>query len=192
MSRSDAGAPRAPAFEVRVRRFTTPLFRVLFACSPAGVCWVSLADDEEALLAWCRRHEPHAKLVPERALCAPFVDALRSYTRSAELDLRGVKLDLRGTPFQMRVWSEVRRVASGATATYGEIAKRIGRPSACRAVGRANASNPLAIVVPSHRVVGGRDLGGRGLCDGEYGGTLGGLANKRALLELEGVNVSAA
>lgn len=187
MTRSIKRAPRAPAFEVRLRRFTTPLFRVLFACSPTGLCWVSLADDEEALSAWCRRHEPNAKLVHDRALCAPFVDALRSYTRSGELDLRGVKIDLRGTSFQTRVWDEVRRVASGATATYGEIAQRIGQPSACRAVGRANASNPLAIVVPSHRVVGGRGLG-----DGEYGGTLGGLANKRALLELEGVNVPAA
>jgi len=187
MTRSNIKAPRAPAFEVRVRRFTTPLFRVLFACSPAGLCWVSLADDEEELLGWCRRHEPHAKLVHDRMLCAPFVEALRRYTRGAELDLRAVKLDLRGTPFQTRVWNEVRRVASGATATYGEIAKRIGQPSACRAVGRANASNPLAIVVPSHRVVGGRGLG-----DGEFGGTLGGLANKRALLALEGVSVSAA
>lgn len=187
MPRSSQGAPRAPAFEVRLRRFTTPLFRVLFACSPVGVCWVSLADDEEALGAWCRRHEPHAKLVHDRTLCAPFVDALRSYTRSGELDLSGVKIDVRGTPFQTRVWEAVRGVASGDTASYGEIARRIGQPSACRAVGRANASNPLAIVVPSHRVVGGRGLG-----DGEFGGTLGGLANKRALLELEGVSVRAA
>ncbi|MEA2421377.1 MAG: methylated-DNA-[protein]-cysteine S-methyltransferase [Thermoleophilaceae bacterium] len=90
-----------------------------------------------------------------------------------EFDL---ELDLRGTPFELRVWDEVRRIPYGETATYAEIACRVGRPSACRAVGRANGRNPVAVIVPCHRVLGS---------DGSLTGYAGGLPMKRALLELE-------
>ncbi|HEY6000270.1 MAG TPA: methylated-DNA--[protein]-cysteine S-methyltransferase [bacterium] len=81
-----------------------------------------------------------------------------------------------GTPFQRRVWEALRRIPYGATATYGEIAHAAGSPRAVRAVGSACARNPLAIVVPCHRVVG---------ADGTLTGYAGGLARKRALLALE-------
>ena len=83
---------------------------------------------------------------------------------------------LQGTEFERRVWDAVRAIPYGSTATYAEIAARIGRPGACRAVGRANAMNPIAIVVPCHRVVGS---------DGSLTGYAGGIEMKRALLELE-------
>src|SRR5690349_15511420 len=63
-------------------------------------------------------------------------------------------LDLEGTPFERRVWDAVRAIPYGETATYAEIAARVGRPTACRAVGRANGRNPIAVIVPCHRVVG--------------------------------------
>jgi methylated-DNA-[protein]-cysteine S-methyltransferase len=85
-------------------------------------------------------------------------------------------LDLRGTEFERRVWDEVRAIPYGSTASYAEIAARIGRPGACRAVGRANARNPIAVVIPCHRVVGS---------DGSLTGYAGGIEMKRALLELE-------
>jgi methylated-DNA-[protein]-cysteine S-methyltransferase len=90
-----------------------------------------------------------------------------------EFDL---ELELEGTQFERRVWDEVRAIPYGSTATYAEIAARIGRPGACRAVGRANAMNPVAVVIPCHRVVGS---------DGSLTGYAGGIEMKRALLELE-------
>ncbi len=86
-------------------------------------------------------------------------------------------LALRGTPFQLAVWEELQRLPFGATCTYTELARRVGRPAAVRAVGRANATNPVSLVVPCHRVVG---------TDGTLTGYGGGLGVKRALLELEG------
>lgn len=86
-------------------------------------------------------------------------------------------LALAGTAFQRSVWAELARIPYGETITYGELARRVGRPRASRAVGRANGRNPVPIVVPCHRVVAHDGIGG-------YGG---GLAAKRALLALEGV-----
>jgi len=81
-----------------------------------------------------------------------------------------------GTPFQREVWSALRDIPFGATASYAEIARRIGRPRAVRAVGAASARNPIAILVPCHRVIG---------ADGSLTGYAGGLERKRALLALE-------
>jgi methylated-DNA-[protein]-cysteine S-methyltransferase len=88
-------------------------------------------------------------------------------------------LEPAGTGFQLAVWAELRRIGYGTTVTYGELARRVGRPGAARAVGQANGRNPLAIVVPCHRVVAGDGIGG-------YGG---GIDTKRALLAREGVPV---
>jgi methylated-DNA-[protein]-cysteine S-methyltransferase len=83
-----------------------------------------------------------------------------------------------GTPFQDRVWQALRRIPYGRTASYGDIARGIGHPSASRAVGMANGRNPISIIVPCHRVIG---TGGR------LTGYAGGVERKRFLLELEGV-----
>ena len=83
----------------------------------------------------------------------------------------------RGTAFQQRVWAELQKIPWGTTATYRDIAQRIGQPTAVRAVGSANGRNPVAIVIPCHRVIGS---------DGSLTGYAGGLATKRRLLQLEG------
>ena len=83
----------------------------------------------------------------------------------------------RGTAFQQRVWQELRKIPWGTTTTYRDIAQRIGQPTAVRAVGSANGRNPVAIVIPCHRVIGS---------DGSLTGYAGGLATKRRLLQLEG------
>lgn len=88
-----------------------------------------------------------------------------------------VPLELDGTPFQREVWDELTRIGYGETITYGELARRVGRPRGPRAVGQANGRNPVSIIVPCHRVVARGGIGG-------YGG---GLRVKRALLALEGV-----
>lgn len=97
--------------------------------------------------------------------------------------LREFRLPLaaRGTPFQQRVWAELRGIAYGATASYGDVATRLGMPrGASRAVGLANGANPIAIVVPCHRVIGS---------SGTLTGYAGGLARKRFLLGLEATSV---
>ncbi|MEN3280832.1 MAG: methylated-DNA-[protein]-cysteine S-methyltransferase [Solirubrobacteraceae bacterium] len=88
-----------------------------------------------------------------------------------------------GNAFEQLVWAELARIPYGQTASYGEIARRIGHPGAARAVGRANGRNPIAIVVPCHRVIGS---------DGSLTGYAGGLDLKRALLALEADAVAAA
>ena len=85
-----------------------------------------------------------------------------------------------GTAFQRRVWAELRSIAAGTTLSYGALAKRIGRPKASRAVGLANGSNPIAIVVPCHRVIG---------ANGSLTGYGGGMERKRWLLEHEGAQL---
>ena len=85
-----------------------------------------------------------------------------------------------GTPFQRQVWAELRRIPHGQTRSYGELAERIGRPGAARAVGAANRNNPIAIVQPCHRVIG---------ANGQLTGFAGGLDAKRTLLALEGAPV---
>ena len=88
-----------------------------------------------------------------------------------------VRLELDGTPFQQAVWSELQRIPYGETISYGELARRVGRPNGPRAVGQANGRNPVPIIVPCHRVLASNGIGG-------YGG---GLPVKRALLAVEGV-----
>jgi methylated-DNA-[protein]-cysteine S-methyltransferase len=88
-----------------------------------------------------------------------------------------VRMELDGTDFQREVWSELRRIPYGETISYGELARRVGRPSAPRAVGQANGRNPIPVIVPCHRVLASNGIGG-------YGG---GLKVKRQLLGVEGV-----
>ena len=88
-----------------------------------------------------------------------------------------VPMDLDGTPFQKDVWTELTRIPYGKTISYGELARRVGRPKGPRAVGQANGKNPIPIIVPCHRVLASTGIGG-------YGG---GLPMKRSLLAVEGV-----
>jgi methylated-DNA-[protein]-cysteine S-methyltransferase len=103
------------------------------------------------------------------------VDQLGAYF-AGELTDFDIELDLRGTEFQQRVWKALLTIPYGDTRSYGEIAEQIGAPGAARAVGLANGHNPIAIVVPCHRVIGAR---------GSLTGYGGGLDRKRSLLELE-------
>ncbi len=147
------------------------------AASEAGLCKLALGrESDDAFMAWLARVLRPARLLRQRT---PLIDQalveLHAYL-AGRLRAFETPLDPRGTPFQRRVWAEVARIPYGATASYGEIAARIGRPGAARAVGAANAANPLPLFVPCHRVVG---------ADGALRGYGGGLALKAALLQLE-------
>lgn len=116
-----------------------------------------------------------SSLPPDERRARKVLEALKHYFDGT---LREFTLALapEGTPFQRRVWEELRRIPYGTTISYAELAQRLGDPKAVRALGRANGANPIAIVVPCHRVIG---------ADGTLTGYAGGLDKKRALLAHE-------
>ncbi|UNO43734.1 methylated-DNA--[protein]-cysteine S-methyltransferase [Streptomyces sp. MST-110588] len=127
-----------------------------------------------------QRHRPPQETFghPEDPRAAPFAAAIRQLRAyfDGELTVFDLPLTFHGTPFQQRVWTALRDIPYGETISYGQLADRIGSPTASRAVGLANGKNPLGIVVPCHRVVGST---------GSLTGYGGGLARKRLLLDFE-------
>ncbi|MGE5285007.1 MAG: methylated-DNA--[protein]-cysteine S-methyltransferase [Actinomycetota bacterium] len=153
----------------------TDLGWVLVAGTGRGLCAIALGDSREALIDALKASfagKDHRTGDPESVRWLSRVTEWIVSPRSG-LDL---PLDIRGTAFQRRVWRELRRIPAGRTASYGEVARRIGMPGSARAVARACASNPLALAVPCHRVI---------RSDGKLGGYGGGVERKRALLERE-------
>ncbi len=154
----------------------TSLGRLLVAATERGVCRVSLGDNAAALEADLVGEFPAARVVADKSgKLEGWVGAILAYLdgREPHLDL---PLDIRATAFQRRVWQELQRISFGKTRTYAEVARRIGRPTATRAVAQACATNPVALVIPCHRVV--RE-------GGDLGGYRWGVDRKRALLERE-------
>ncbi|HUO86866.1 MAG TPA: methylated-DNA--[protein]-cysteine S-methyltransferase [Thermoanaerobaculia bacterium] len=153
----------------------------LFAAVDAEGALVRLTflDDPDAEAAECRRLAAETGSEPRRApqRCLAVAAQLDEYFagRRRHFDL---PLAPRGPAFQRAVWSELARVPFGQTIPYGELAERVGRRGAARAIGGANHANPLPIVVPCHRVIG---------ADGSLTGYGGGLERKRRLLSIEGV-----
>ncbi len=151
------------------------LGHLLVAATDKGICSVMLGDGEEALTADLLHEFPRAEIRRDdgrlRSQVAMLLDCLAGEAPGVALPL-----DVRGTAFQMRVWEELRRIPRGRTVTYGELAQRIGRPRAVRAVGRACATNPVAIITPCHRAV---------RANGELAGYRWGIERKRRLLEEE-------
>ena len=146
--------------------------------SPIGP--LTLTGDGEALTGLTMQDQSHAPterrdLSPDERAFPDVVDQLAAYF-AGELTEFDVDLRMEGTPFQRRVWSELLEIPYGETMSYGELARRIGQPTAFRAVGLANGRNPVAIIVPCHRVIGST---------GALVGYGGGLDRKRRLLELE-------
>jgi AraC family transcriptional regulator of adaptative response/methylated-DNA-[protein]-cysteine methyltransferase len=156
----------------------TDLGWVLVAGTERGICAIELGDSREALIDAFKARFARAEHY-EGDL--EFVRCLRRVAEWIVSPRRGLNLplDIRGTAFQRRVWQELRRIPAGRTASYGEVARRIGRPGSARAVARACASNPLPLAVPCHRVV---------RSDGAPGGYRCGVERKRALLAREALH----
>lgn len=152
-----------------------PLGHVLVAGTERGICAVTLGGKPEELKTELHRSFPHATIEREDRTFKEAIQTLVGYLHnpSQPLDL---PLDIRGTAFQQQVWQALRLIPAGQTASYTEIAHRIGRPSAVRAVARACATNPFALVVPCHRVIG---------VTGKLSGYRWGLERKQKLLEKE-------
>lgn len=161
---------------IRYALVPTPLGRVLLAATNHGVCWVGIHDSAAYLESELRADYARAEITHDHASTAPLITCVVAAIvgEAAELDL---PMDIRATPFQLAVWQELCAIPRGVTRAYGEIARRLGRADAPRAVGRANGSNPTAIVVPCHRVIG---------MNGALTGYRWGMEYKRRLLEHEG------
>lgn len=148
---------------------------VLVAATGTGVCAILLGDEPDDLVRNLQDRFPKARLVGGDAgferLVARVVGLVEAPGAAIELPL-----DVRGTAFQQRVWQALRKIPAGSTASYAEIARRIGMPKAVRAVAQACGANPVAIAIPCHRVV---------RHDGGLSGYRWGVERKRALLERE-------
>ncbi len=148
---------------------------VLVARSPKGVCAILLGDDPEALARDIQDRFPHANLVGNDAGFEQLVAQIVALVEQPGIGVE-LPLDIRGTAFQQRVWEALQQIPAGSTATYAQIAQRIGAPRAVRAVAQACAANSLAVAVPCHRVV---------RTDGSLSGYRWGVRRKRTLLERE-------
>ena len=161
--------------EIRFAIGACTLGAILVAATARGVCAILLGDDPEALAHDLERRFPRAQLVGADAgfeqLVAQVVGLVEQPQLGSELPL-----DIRGTAFQQRVWKALRRIPAGRTASYRDIARRIGAPRSVRAVAQACAANALAVAIPCHRVV---------RTDGDLSGYRWGVERKRTLLDRE-------
>jgi AraC family transcriptional regulator of adaptative response/methylated-DNA-[protein]-cysteine methyltransferase len=148
---------------------------ILVAATDQGVCAILLGDDPDALARDLQDRFPRAELIGADAGFEALVARVVGFVEQPALGL-DLPLDIRGTAFQQRVWAALRQVGAGSTASYAQIAERIGAPKAVRAVAQACAANSLAVAIPCHRVV---------RSDGALSGYAWGVERKRALLDRE-------
>jgi AraC family transcriptional regulator of adaptative response/methylated-DNA-[protein]-cysteine methyltransferase len=161
--------------EIRFAIGQCSLGAILVARSERGVCAILMGDDPDVLVRDLQDRFAQARLVGGDAAFEQWVAQVIGFVEVPRTGLH-LPLDLRGTAFQQRVWQALRDIPSGQTASYTEIADRIGAPKAVRAVAQACAANPLAVAIPCHRVV---------RSDGSLSGYRWGVERKRALLERE-------
>lgn len=154
----------------------SPLGRLLVAATDKGVCFVALRADDRSLVQALTGEFPNADaLIRDDEAILPALQAVLDYLQgqSPHIDL---PLDVRATAFQRRVWQGLLAIPPGETRSYGDLAQELGVPGASRAVGSACANNPVALVIPCHRVT---------RADGALGGYRWGVAAKKALLARE-------
>ncbi len=154
----------------------SPLGRLLVATTAQGICFLALGDDETALEQALRAEFPAAQSIArDQARLKPAIQSVVDYLKGA-VPHPDLPLDVRASAFQRRVWQELLAIPAGETRSYGEVAARLGLPSASRAVGRACATNPVALLIPCHRVT--RE-------DGSLSGYRWGMERKAKLLTAE-------
>jgi len=181
MNNSSYGA-RGDGGEIAYSIVDSALGRLLVAGTRHGICFAAMGEADSALVAELHRDYGRATLRvadPKRgddARIGQWADALAGYV-AGHSRLPTLPFDIRGTPFQFAVWEQLRAIPAGQTRSYSEIARRIGRPRAIRAVGTANGANPVSILIPCHRAI---------RASGHLGGYRWGLERKRLLLEMEG------
>ena len=166
------GAIAAP---IRYTITNSPFGRLLIAATDKGICAIQFANSDDELEHGLRHEFPFANRRRDDAGMQTWKDQLLRRMRGEKLHA-ALPIDIQATAFQRRVWTYLQSIPFGDTRSYAEVAKGIGQPSACRAVARACATNPVAIAIPCHRVVRG---------SGEMGGYRWGAERKQAILEAE-------
>ena len=161
--------------DIRYTIVDSPLGRLLVASTNKGVCAVSLGDSDDALIASLTGEYPAAQIHRDDNALRERVDAVIRLLSGRRPD-KQLPVDIQVTAFQWQVYQALLAIPPGDTRTYEEVAKTIGKPKAVRAVGNACALNPVAVVIPCHRVV---------RKDGRLGGYRWGLERKKRLLTLE-------
>jgi AraC family transcriptional regulator, regulatory protein of adaptative response / methylated-DNA-[protein]-cysteine methyltransferase len=160
---------------IRYTVVQSPLGRLLLAATARGVCRVGMGEGDKALAEDLRHEFPAAEIQRDDAALRGWSSRLLKQSNGWQPQVE-LPLDIRATAFQKRVWETLKRIPLGSTRSYAEVARAVGKPRAARAVARACATNPVALLIPCHRVV-------------ESGGGLGGyhwgLKRKEALLERE-------
>lgn len=151
-------------------------WNLLVAATAKGLCFVGSQNMQyEELTLWVEKHYPGSQLIEDREQLQQYMVELIEYFEGERISFT-IPFDYKGTAFQLAVWSELCEIPYGQTKSYSDIANRINKPSAVRAVGAAIGSNPVLIVVPCHRVIGK---------NGKLTGYRGGLEMKTQLLNLE-------
>jgi methylated-DNA-[protein]-cysteine S-methyltransferase len=158
---------------IELSRVDSPLGTITFAAGPRGLCGLTIGDrmPEIAIPAG-----EMSAVSPDAGACREIAAVLAAYFGGDLGAIDALEVDARGTGFQRRVWDALRTIPAGTTWSYAELARAVGQPTATRAVGAANGRNPIALVVPCHRVI---------ASDGTLGGYGGGLEMKRWLLRHE-------
>src|SRR5215208_1374119 len=164
---------------IHIATIDSPLGALTLASRDGRVCLLHFGGVDRPARHALHRWYPAETLEPD-ADPAGAVSSLRAYFDGTLTALDCIPVELNGTPFQKRVWEALRAVRPGTTAAYAEIARAIQAPSAIRAVGAANGANPVAVIVPCHRIVGS---------NGSLTGYGGGLPRKQWLLEHEGLRL---
>jgi AraC family transcriptional regulator of adaptative response/methylated-DNA-[protein]-cysteine methyltransferase len=131
---------------------SSPIGRVLVAATENGVCAVKIGASDSTLTAELEREYPAAEIQPARRAKPEWVAAIADHLRGGDTPI-DLPIDVQATAFQWKVWRALQRIPAGETRAYAEVARSIGKPKAVRAVARACATNPVALVVPCHRVV---------------------------------------
>jgi methylated-DNA-[protein]-cysteine S-methyltransferase len=175
----DTGAARA-AVGLAFDEIESPIGRLLLVVGERGVCALEFDADLSRVERRLAARFGAVALARQDDPCG-WSSRLRAYLAGDLCALDAIPADTGGTAFQQRVWSELRRIPVGTTWRYADLARAVGQPTATRAVGAANGQNPVAVIVPCHRVVG---------ADGSLSGYGGGLERKRWLLAHEGARLA--
>jgi methylated-DNA-[protein]-cysteine S-methyltransferase len=170
------------ALVFQIERVAAPCGDLLLATNDNGdLCALHWGTDSVGILRVLSQQYGKTIRLETRGSATAARLALEAYLAGDLHAIDTIPVTMQGTAFQREVWGSLRRIRAGTTTSYGALAAQLHRPSAMRAVGLANGSNPVAVVVPCHRVIG---------ADGSLTGYGGGLERKRWLLEHEGVDIS--
>lgn len=162
-----------------LNRVASPIGDILVVTKNSILCAIDFEGYEDRMGMLLKKRYGDVALIEDRP-CAEILGRIRAYLAGDLTSVDSIPTETGGTEFQQQVWQALRTISPGSVITYGELAQQLGRPKAVRAVGMINGLNPIAIVLPCHRVIG---------ANGKLTGYAGGLARKRWLLAHEGAKL---